>query len=277
MRRVALVTQAVLTFWAMGAMAGDALEARLKSVENLLERSATAQRLDTGGHAVALAKRDEARRLYREAVAAHAGGDSAGAGERLDQATAAMVAAGRLAQGGEGPSEKERQDYLQRAASVEALLIAQQRIARDRGREAEAEEVARTVAALRDQAESLAAVGNHRDGRLLLDMALERAKLSLRAMKDGSTEEVRLDFETQQQWYGYYQDKTESQLRAIELLGARLEGTGKWRMVESLVTDAREKRRQAAQLAGEGRYEAANQILDKLLARLTGGLMAVIN
>jgi hypothetical protein len=277
MRQGAVLLQTMLLLCSPGALAGDPLDARLRALDNLIERSASAQRIDAGGQPAARAKREEARQLRREAMEARTAGDPARAEALLGQATAAMVAASRLGQGGEAASEKDRQDYRQRAASLEAILAAQQRVARDQGREAEALEVARAVAALREQAETLAAMDNYRDGRLLLDMALEKAKLSLRGMKDGSTVAVRLDFSTPEQWYGYYLEKTGSQLRAIELLAARAQGSGRGRMAENLIADAREQRNQAERLAGEGRHEQANQILDRLLGRLTGGLMAVLN
>lgn len=273
---IAIGLLASSTFMHM-ASAAEPLESRLKSIDNLIERSSVARQVVASANPEATAKREDARRLYQEALRARESGDEILANKLLGQSSLAMMTAAKLAKDNNAVSDKDRQDYENDAASLVSMLEAQQRIAREKGRGGEASDLAGKVGALRDEASGLAAKQHYREARILVSMGLEKTKASLEAMKGGTTESVLLNFTTPAEWYDYYQAKVDSQMSAVEMLGGRFQGSGKGRMIDSLLIDAKEKRTQANNLAASGNHEQANAIMEKLLGRLMGGLMSVMN
>ena len=100
------------------------LERRLQSVATLIETSSAARQIESSGDAAARAKRDTARLVHREAVAAFNAGDLAASTRLLDQAAREIMQGARLARPDQVNGEKKKQDFEARLESVRALLAA---------------------------------------------------------------------------------------------------------------------------------------------------------
>lgn len=194
------------------------LERRLQSVGTLIDSSSAARQIDSSGDAAARERRDNARLLHREAGASLRAGDAAAAARLLDQAAREMMTGARLARPEQVAGEKARRDFEARLDSARALLVAQQRITREKGNAPEALAAARDIEAALARAEQLAAGGRIDDARPHADRAYLAARVSIEALRRGDTLVRSLHFATPREEYDYELDRNDTHRMLINVL-----------------------------------------------------------
>ncbi|MES2149407.1 MAG: hypothetical protein V4508_06400 [Pseudomonadota bacterium] len=191
------------------------LERRLASVATLIERSSAAQQIDSSANAEALAARAGARQLQLKAAEALRAGRLAEASGLLDQAAKELFAGVRLAAPEQVTGAKLQRDFDARMDSVKALLTAQKRISAEKGQGTAAS------AAIEQQvqgAQALAAGGKLEVGRVQLDQAYLRTRLSIESMRSGDTLVRSLQFASKEEEYRYEVDRNDTHKMLVTLL-----------------------------------------------------------
>jgi hypothetical protein len=270
----ALAVLLTLLIAASGALAQDReqLQRRLQSVGTLIETSSAAKQIDASGGEAARTKRDTARLIHREATAALAGGDLAGAAKLLDQAAREMMEGARLARPDEVVGEKKRRDFDARLDSAKALLAAQQRITQEKGAGREAQDAARQIEQQIGEAQKLAAAGRDDDARTLLDKAYLTARASIETLRRGDTLVRSLTFANKREEYDYEIDRNETHRMLIGiLLSDRKEAAAS---MQGFVEKAAALRRDAEGQAREGRHDDAVRTLEDSTRELVRAIRA---
>ena len=210
----------VLASFAFGAAAHDReqLERRAQSVGTLIESSSAAKQIDSSGVAAARERRDNARLIHREAVAALAASDAAGAAKLLDQAAREMMDGARLAKPEQVAGEKHKRDFEARLESARALLAAQQRITKEKGATKEAQDAARSIERQIGEAQGIAAQGRYEEARPVLDRAYLTARVSIESMRRGDTLVRSLSFASKREEYDYEIDRNDTHAMLIKVL-----------------------------------------------------------
>lgn len=194
------------------------LERRVQSVGTLIESSSAARQVDSSGDAAARDKRDNARLMHREAVAALAAGDLPSAVKLLDQATREMMDGARLARPEQVVGEKARRDFDARLDSVRALLVAQRRIAQEKSAGAQAQDATRSIESQLAEAEHLAGAGRVPEARGVLDRAYLTARVSIATLRRGDTLVRSLSFASPREEYDYEIDRNDTHRMLIKVL-----------------------------------------------------------
>lgn len=249
--------------------APDAVKSRLDNVRRLVTTSTGARRVSEGSNAAARAKREEAERSLDAADAAFAKGDMAAAQRQLDAATASMFAAVRLVGTGKEGLDKKNRDFEGKAASVDVLLNAVERVATEKGGRADVLKRAAAVRARADAARAQAAAGKIDAAREAIDSAYEEAKLELEKLREGETLVRRLEFANAEEEYRYELDRNETHQMLLKVLTAEKEpAVNVRREIDALVVQSRTLRKQADDEAGSGAYERAVKSLEQSTQRL---------
>lgn len=252
------------------APGGPALEARLATLETLIERSSAARQIEASGMAAAAERRAQAREALRQAREALAVADTERADALAARARTLIVEAARLAAPEQVLADKARADYDSRLRSVQALAAAHERVSAEKGEPEGSAQTARAIERLLDSAARLRAEGRVEQARRDLDQAYLIAKASVSALRSGDTLLRSLNFATKEEEYRYEIDRNDThQMLITVLLGGQraLEA-----MVARSVERARELRAQAEASAFSGEHAAAV----KLLEESTGELVKAI-
>lgn len=204
--------------FAAAAQEREQVERRVQSVGTLIERSSAAKQIESSGVAAARERRDNARLIHREAVAALAANDAAGASKLLDQAAREMMDGARLARPEQVAGEKHQRDFEARLESARALLAAQQRITKEKGAGREAQDAARSIERQIGEAQAIAAQGRYEEARPVLDRAYLTARVSIESMRRGDTLVRSLNFATPREEYDYEVDRNDTHAMLIKVL-----------------------------------------------------------
>lgn len=204
--------------FASAAQERDQVERRVQSVGTLIESSSAAKQIESSGVAAARERRDNARLIHREAVAALAANDTAGAAKLLDQAARQMMDGARLAKPEQVAGEKHKRDFDARLESARALLTAQQRITQEKGATKEAQDAARSIERQIGEAQAIAAQGRYEDARPVLDRAYLTARVSIESMRRGDTLVRSLNFASKREEYDYEIDRNDTHAMLIKVL-----------------------------------------------------------
>lgn len=240
-----------------------ALDGRIENLERLLERSSGARRVRDSGDGAALAAHAEAGALLARARERAASGDAEAAARLLDQASAEMFRAVRLAGDPPGAEQKQLRDYDDRASSVAALMEALDRIAAEKGAHAAAAEAKGTVTRLLDEAQTMKTAGDHEGGRRTLDAAYDIAKRSIEQLRGGDTLVRSLDFASKEEEYRYEIDRNDTHEMLITVLLEDKRGDpARDRLIDGFVATAHTLRARAEDEAGRGDFTAAVQTLE---------------
>lgn len=210
----------VLASFALVAAAQEReqVERRVQSVGTLIESSSAAKQIDSSGVAAARERRDNARLIHREAVAALAANDAAGASKLLDQAAREMMDGARLARPEQVAGEKHKRDFEARLESARALLAAQQRITKEKGAGREAQDAARSIERQIGEAQAIAVQGRYEDAWPVLDRAYLTARVSIESMRRGDTLVRSLNFASKREEYDYEIDRNDTHAMLIKVL-----------------------------------------------------------
>jgi hypothetical protein len=182
----------------------------------------------------------------------------------------------KLAGAGKVTKDKARHDFDTRAASVRALLLAQERVAHEKGDDSQEVRDHQRAQALLAEAEALGAQGDPVAGREVLDRAYEALKTSIERMRGGETLENRIVFTGVEDEYRYYWEKTASQLGAIEMAASSVAGTSKEQAVKRFAAKMTDARAKAGGLAESGDYAQAVKVLVPLFQMAPYQLMSLL-
>lgn len=237
---------------------------RLQSVEKLIENSSAARQVEASGEPQALARRDEARALYKQALAAAQAGDQEQAEKLLSQATKTMFEAVRMADQEEVVAEKHARDFDSRLESVNALLEAHDRVSQEKGAEVANGELRSLVQRKLADAQSLREQGRPEEGRKRLDEAYVAAKVAIENLRGGDTLVRSLNFETKEEEYRYEVDRNDTHQMLIKvLLQEKMEKAGVEQMVQQFMGKAAEARAEAERKAAGGDYDGAVSTMEE--------------
>lgn len=274
-RVLTLVVAALMT---MSSIAQDraTLERRIQSVGTLIESSSAASQIRSSGVPQAAQRRDRAAQLHRDAQAAAAAGDLAGAAKMLDQATREMMEGARLARPDQINGEKDKRDFEAKLESTRALLDAQQRITQEKSAGPEAREAARRIEADLEQARQLAAQGRYTEARTLLDKAYLMARVSIESLRRGDTLVRSLTFATKREEFDYELDRNETHRMLINvLLADRKDARGAMPpTMQPFIDRAAVLRREADEAARSGDHDKGVKTLEESTRELVRAIRA---
>ncbi len=246
---------------ALAESMADQVQRRLESVRTLIESSSAAKQIDSSRNVNALAAREQARSLHKQAQAAFDAGDHEKAGKLLTQASQQMFSGVRMANPEEVNGKKKKRDYETRLASARALLDAQKRV----GTEKSNVDARKATA----KVESLLAEAERESSRdidkaiVLVNQAYLIAKASVGNMRGGETLVRSLNFVTKEEEYHYEIDRNDTHQMLVKmLLDEKRESQGVDRMVQGFVDKAAALRKQAELKAGSRDFENAIQLLE---------------
>jgi len=238
---------------------GPATEARIEMARKLLFDSSAAKQVDGSGVQEALDIKARAIATFEEAIARD---DMAARSEGVDKAIAMMFEA-VAATKSKSTTNKERRDYDNRYQSLETLLDAHERIAREKAQRASHEALLEAIEVDTDAAARYYAAGDYFAARTHLDKAYEATKASLEGMRHGETLTRELKFETAEDEYRYELDRNDTHRMLLTvLLEEKMQDDSVKNRVGPMIDAADELRKQALGLATEGKFEQAIEVLD---------------
>jgi len=245
---------------------------RLGHVQRLIEESSAAKRIEASGNEQAIARREKARSVHRQALAAHAEGKHEQADELLAQATRFMFEAVQLAESNSDANAKKTRDFDARAESVDALATAFERICDEKKcTPAERDKVIRNVRKKTAEAKRLRDSGDIDAARAQLDEAYVAIKIAVEHQRSGDTLVRSLSFESKEEEYVYELDRNDTHQMLIKLLleeGRRSKAAN----LQKFLQDAQALRSRAEKEAAAGQYEAAVQSLESSTTQLVRAL-----
>lgn len=247
------------------------LERRLVSVETLIEKSSAAKQIEASNDPAALAEREKARQMWREAKDALSAGDLPKAQKLLNEAPKLVFQAARLSAPEQIVGEKTKADFNNRLESVKALLAAQKRVAEEKsvqGAEASRADIEKLIA----EAEGLAKQGKYEQGRLMLDKAYLAAKVSVSSMRSGDTLVRSLNFASKEEEYKYELDRNDTHLMLLKTLVAPKSTPSS--SVTAMIKTAAELRQDAEKAANGSDYVAGIKLLEDSTAQLVRAIRA---
>jgi hypothetical protein len=250
---------------AQGATApgSDTIRQRLSAVSTLVETSSGAKQVESSGNQAAQSKRAEARVLWRAAETAFRDGDHAGASGLLDEAAKTMFDAVRLAAPEQVMAAKERRDFDARMESTEALLVAQKRVIKEKGIKTSDQFIKEAEDQLK-RANRLAAGGELKSARALLDQAYLSVKAAVRGMRSGDTLVRSLTFADKEEEYRYELDRNDTHLKLVNMLLAEKRTDAKVdAMVQRLLDQAGQQRKSAEAAARKRDFESGVRSLEE--------------
>ncbi|MGE4088396.1 MAG: hypothetical protein AB7F93_09950 [Immundisolibacter sp.] len=259
---------------AIAAPALDQVERRLQSVATLIESSSAAKQIESSGEAPARERRDNARLIHREAAAAAARGDAAGASQLLDEAAREMMAGARLAKPEQVAAEKAKRDFAARLDSARALLAAQLRITQEKNAGREAQQATRTIEQQIGQAQQLAAQDRIDEARPLLDRAYLTARVSIETMRRGDTLVRSLHFASPREEYEYEIDRNDTHGMLIRVLLADRREAALPAAMQGPVDQAAKLRGEAEAQAKRGDHAGAIRLLEDSTRELVRAIRA---
>ena len=245
-----------------GASAGTS-GGRLQFVRSLIEESSAAKRIEQSHNADAKARREVARDLHRQAVAAHEAGDTARSEKLLNDASRTLFDAVHLAeQDGSFRARKEK-DFDNRLSSVTALVAAYERICDEKKCEAaERSEVKRGVDDRLAESRKLRSQGDIDTARGRLDQAYVAIKVAIEHRRSGDTLVRSLQFKSKEEEYRYELDRNDTHRMLIRILAEdRVQGDAAATM-QKLLEQAAALRAQAEKEAAGGQFENAIRTLE---------------
>lgn len=254
----------------------EQLERRGQSIGILIEGSSAARQIEASGVAAARERRDNARLIHREALAALRAGDLGTSARLLDQAAREMMNGARLAKPEQVAGEKNRRDFETRLESARALLTAQQRITAEKSAGREAQDATRSIERQIAEAQAVAAQGRYEDARPVLDRAYLTARVSIESMRRGDTLVRSLNFASKREEFDYEVDRNDTHKMLIAvLLADRKDASGGMPAAMQAATDrAAALRSEAEAQARRGDHAAGIRLLEDSTRELVRAIRA---
>ena len=244
-------------------LTAESIGSRLENLERLIHSSSGAQRVEASGKPEAVAARMEAANLQLQARGQFKNGNLAEAARLLDQATAAMFQAVRLAGADEAIAQKRHRDFDNRAASVQELLKALERIAAEKGQTEQLAGTVREVEGKLARAQTLAGQNQLEPGRKALDEAYQAAKEGIEGLRQGDTLVRSLNFANKEEEYLYELDRNDTHRMLISVLvEEKPRSPTQEKKLQEMIREAERLRSQAEAQAGKGDFATAVESLE---------------
>jgi hypothetical protein len=267
----AAVPESAATRLAGGKIDRDQLNFNMESVGKLLESSSAARQIESSKAPEALARREKARELYKQARTALNAGDLGKTSTLLTEVRSAFFEAVRLAAPEEVTAKKLETDYRARLDSVNALLAAYKRVSSEKG--SASKTVAETVGQIEKSiatAARLAQSEKYKEGRTELDRAYLVAKVGISSLRSGDTLVRSLNFASKEEEYHYEIDRNDTHLMLIKVLVEEKRATNPMldQQVQGFLGRARELRQAAEASAARKDHAQAIKSLEESTAEL---------
>jgi len=240
------------------------VDSRVANARRLLESSSGAQRIASSDNEEAKRQRREAMALFQRAEAASKAGHLEEANRLLDDSTRGMFEAVRTLGPAAETIEKKHTDFENRARTIQALLVALNRIGAESGKGGPPKKLMAQIEAEVGRARKLFEQGQLDEGRKILDAAYEQTKLAVEALREGETVVRSLDFANKEEEYHYEIDRNDTHRMLVKVL---LEEKRKTQSIDDLVNKFIESsnslRRKAEAQAEKKEFEAAIRTLEQ--------------
>ncbi len=239
--------------------------ARAASVGQLIEKSASAQKIEASANPQAQGKREEARAFYRQAVDAINAGDLGRGNELLSKASKTMFEAVRMAGKNDVLQKKRERDYLNRLDAVNALVDTHSRISQDKGAPSEGGDLRKLVDNKLADAQRLREEKKLAEARKLVDEAYVAATMAIEQVRGGETLVRTLHFETKEEEYRYEVGRNDTHRILVDmLLQEKLQANASLQsIVKKFMEKAALTRATAEQQASSGDYETAVETMEQ--------------
>ena len=240
-------------------LSAESVESRIANLNRLVNTSSGARRIKASHNSIAMAKRDEAQELLEKAGKNFRDGDLTAADRVLGRVTSAMFEAIRLVGTGGATEKKHGEDFDALYESVNVLLTALKRIAKEKNVMAEVEPKVREYQSEAEKARSLRNAGKVDEGRKLLDKAYVSTKVAIEGLRSGDTLVRSLNFATKEDEYNYEVSRNETHKMLVKvLLEEKMQTTPSLgKMVSKFLEKAKALRGQAEAQANSGDYDKA--------------------
>ncbi|MDH4107984.1 MAG: hypothetical protein OEW35_06690 [Gammaproteobacteria bacterium] len=245
-------------------LSSAAIASRLSFVEKLIFESSAARKVEESGKAEALALKAQAEKHFAAAQGMNESGDAAAAEAELNEAVHSMQAAVQAAGDGGQATQKKSADFARRRESVEALTVAHERIATEKGLADQHRALQARVAKELEAADQLLLAGKADEARAALDSTYETVKVSVESLREGETLVRELRFETPQDEYLYELDRNDTHRMLIQvLLAEKMEDERARATAGVFISKAEDLRGEAEAAAGRERYDEAIELLEQ--------------
>jgi len=246
--------------------ATDELAPRIAMVHTLLFESSAARRIENSDDEPAKLKRQQAISIFEEAIVP---GDIDTRKAKLNDAVALLYASAALVSNNSGSDQKYREDLDRRQRSLDALLLAHERIMVEKGTADEHTLLLADIDADTRAVETLLAANKIDQAREHLDRAYEKTRLSVEQSREGETLLRELKFETPEDEFRYELDRNDTHRMLLTvLLQEKMQNERVKDRVHSYVEEADKLRESATEQASDERFEEAIELLERSTAEL---------
>ncbi len=244
----------------------DELAPRVAMVRTLLFDSSAARRIEDSEDEPAKLKRQQAIRIFEEAIAP---GDIDARKAKLNDAVALLYASAALVSDNSGSDQKYRQDLDRRQRSLDALLVAHERIMVEKGTADEHTALLADIDADIRSVETMLSANKIDQAREHLDRAYEKTRLSVEQSREGETLLRELKFETPEDEFQYELDRNDTHRMLLTvLLQEKMKNERVKDRVHSFVEEADKLRESATDQASDQHFEEAITLLERSTAEL---------
>jgi hypothetical protein len=234
----------------------------IQFVEQLINQSAAAKRIQQGDNAEARALQEKAIQELERAKQAQQAGDTQTVSDALHKAKSAMFQAMRMS-GKKEAKEKQQRDFNARIKSVTALLDAHKRIRLEKQLGKPAEDVEQHVASEIQSAQNEFSKGQMDKAMEQVNAAYLSIKLSVMRLRDGDTLVRELHFETKQDEYKYELERNRTHRVLVDVVLKEKLSPQMSMLMKIPMAKAEELRAQAVKQAEGGDFEKAINTLEQ--------------
>jgi len=246
--------------------ATDDLAPRIAMVRTLLFESSAARQIENSDDEPAKLKRQQAISIFEEAIVP---GDIDTRKAKLNDAVALLYASAALVSNNSGSDQKYREDLDRRQRSLDALLMAHERIMVEKGRADEHTLLLAEIDADTRAVETLLSANKIDQAREHLDRAYEKTRLSVEQSREGETLLRELKFETPADEFRYELDRNDTHRMLLTvLLQEKMQNERVKDRVYSYVEEADKLRESATEQASDERFDEAIELLERSTAEL---------
>jgi len=244
----------------------DELAPRIAMVRTLLFDSSAARRIEDSEDEPAKLKRQQAISIFEEAIVP---GDIDTRKAKLNDAVALLYASAALVSDNSGSDQKYREDLDRRQRSLDALLVAHERIMVEKGTADEHTALLADIDADIRSVETLLSANKIDQAREHLDRAYEKTRLSVEQSREGETLLRELKFETPEDEFQYELDRNDTHRMLLTvLLQEKMKNERVKDRVHSYVEEADKLRESATDQASDQHFDEAITLLERSTAEL---------
>jgi len=244
----------------------DELAPRVAMVRTLLFDSSAARRIEASEDEPAKLKRQQAISIFEEAIVP---GDIDARKAKLNDAVALLYASAALVSDNSGSDQKYRQDLDRRQRSLDALLVAHERIMVEKGTADEHTSLLADIDADIRAVETLLSANKVDQAREHLDRAYEQTRLSVEQSREGETLLRELKFETPEDEFQYELDRNDTHRMLLTvLLQEKMKNERVKERVHAYVEEADKLRERATDQARDQHFDEAITLLERSTAEI---------